>query len=91
MAGKNSITQKGERNKELLDWLNGMSKESQEKLAAQMGTTCGQLRQIAYGNRRCSARLAVLLDKFSGGAISMTHLAPTLDWRHIRRVVHDRP
>lgn len=77
-------------NQQMLDWLNSLPKKTQETLAEKMDTTTGQLRQIAYGNRNCSPRLAVELDKYSGGVLSMVQLAPNLDWDHIRLFVHAR-
>lgn len=74
----------------LLEWLNSLPKATQDMIAKEMETTTGQLRQIAYGNRQCSTRLAVLLDKFSGGHVSMVVLDPRIDWNHIKLFIHAR-
>lgn len=79
-----------ERNTKLLDWLNSLPRGVQDNLANEMETSVGQLRQIAYGNRKCSARLAVAIDKFSGGVVSMVDLAPEIDWNHVSLFIHAR-
>lgn len=85
-----AVTKKGEKNQKLLDWLNSMPKATQDKIAALMSTSTGQLRQIAHGARNCSPRLAVQIDKYSGGSVSMTELAPELDWEHVQIFIHAR-
>ena len=81
---------KPERIQAMLDWLNGMPVETQNLIAKKIGTTTGQLRQIAHGNRRCNAQYAVEIDKYSGGKVSMTMLAPDIDWDHVRLFIHAR-
>lgn len=76
--------------KKLLDWLNSLPPNVQSTLAEKMGTTIGQLRQIAYGNRKCNLRLAVEIDKYSGGAVPMTEMASSVDWDHIKLFIHAR-
>jgi hypothetical protein len=46
------------------------------------GTSIGHLRNIAYGQAKCSAELAALVDLESGGAVRRWHLRP-LDWYRI--------
>lgn len=87
MGMKNGVPQKSDK---LLDWLNSLPVQTQRLLAERMETTTGQLRQIAYGNRHCNPRLAVLIDKYSAGAVSMVELAPGVDWDHVRLSVHLR-
>lgn len=84
MAGENK------HNTVLLEWLNGLPRQTQDTVAKKMNTSVGQLRQIAYGNRSCSVRLAVELDKYSGGMVSMTEMAPSVDWDHVKLFIHAR-
>jgi len=74
----------------LLDWLNGMNKATQDLVAERMDTSTGQLRQIGRGKRSCSARLAVEIDKYSEGKVSMTYLCPEINWDHVRLFIHAR-
>lgn len=54
------------------------------ELAARCETTPGQLKQIAYGNRRASVRLAVALERETQGTITCTQLRPDVDWAYLR-------
>lgn len=74
----------------MLDWLNSLPAKTQASIAEKIGTTTGQLRQIAYGNRKCNPVYAVEIDKYSGGRVSMTLLAPEIDWDHVRLFIHVR-
>lgn len=87
----NDAKKQGEKNQKLLDWLNELPKPTQDMLAGKMGTSTGQLRQIAHGARNCSVRLAVEIDKYSGGRVTMTELAPSIDWEHVKLFIHARP
>lgn len=75
---------------DLQDWLNSLPAATQRLIAEKAGTSIGQLRHIAYGNRSCSARLAVEIDKFSEGKVPMTKLCPEIDWEHVKLFVHAR-
>lgn len=78
------------RNQKMIDWLNKMTRPSQKAMAYQMATSIGQLRQIAYGKRPCNTRLAILIDRWSGGQITMSELAPELDWNYVKVVIPNR-
>lgn len=77
------MSAKSKKNEEMLAWLNGMPRKTQVSMAEKMGTSIGQLRQIAHGNRSCSVKLAVEIDKYSAGQFSMRTLAPEVDWDHV--------
>jgi len=68
----------------LSEYLKTMDKEGLEAFAARCGTSVGQLKQVAYGNRRASAGLAVSLDRETGGAIRCEALRPDIDWAYLR-------
>lgn len=77
-------------NENFLEWLNSLPRPTQNNVAAKMKTSTGQLRQIAYGNRPCSVRLAIEIDKFSGGKVSMVEMAKDVDWDHVKLFIHAR-
>ncbi|MDM1710654.1 helix-turn-helix domain-containing protein [Pseudomonas sp. 165] len=69
----------------LSEYLKTMDKEGLEALARRCGTSVGQLKQVAYGNRRASGGLAVSLDRETGGGIRCESLRPDIDWAYLRR------
>jgi|GEM_PF-396871 len=70
-------------------FLNSLSVPRRAELAARCGTSIGYLRQIAYGNRRCSPKLAVCLERESGGVITRKGLRPD-DWVKLWPEMADR-
>lgn len=70
----------------LSEYLKTMDKEGLEALASRCGTSVGQLKQVAYGNRRASAGLAVSLDRETSGVIHCEVLRPDIDWAYLRQV-----
>ncbi|HDS1059367.1 YdaS family helix-turn-helix protein [Pseudomonas putida] len=69
----------------LSEYLKTMNKEGLEAFAKRCGTSVGQLKQVAYGNRRASAGLAVCLDRETEGAIRCEALRPDIDWAYLRQ------
>ncbi|MBJ9975292.1 helix-turn-helix domain-containing protein [Pseudomonas sp. S75] len=69
----------------LSEYLKTMDKERLEAFANRCGTSIGQLRQVAYGNRRASAGLAVSLDRETGGIIACESQRPDIDWAYLRQ------
>ncbi len=69
----------------LSECLKTMNKEGLEAFAHRCGTSVGQLKQVAYGNRRASAGLAVCLDRETGGVIRCEALRPDIDWAYLRQ------
>ena len=69
----------------LSEYLKTMDKEGLEAFAKRCGTSVGQLKQVAYGNRRASAGLAVCLDRETEGAILCEALRPDIDWAYLRQ------
>jgi len=68
----------------LSEYLKTMDKEGLAAFARHCGTSAGQLKQVAYGNRRASAGLAVSLDRETGGAIRCEEMRPDIDWAYLR-------
>jgi len=69
----------------LSEYLKTMDKEGLEAFASRCGTSVGQLKQVAYGNRRAGAGLAVSLDRETGGVIPCEALRPDIDWGYLRQ------
>jgi len=69
----------------LHEYIKGLDKEALEILARRCITSVGQLKQVAYGNRRASAALAVALERETGGKVTCEQLRSDIDWAYIRR------
>lgn len=78
------VNRKYRKNKELSDFYNGLSVSDREDFVARCGTTDGYIRLIAGGFRKCSADLAVRIDRESGGVIRMESLRDDVDWEYVR-------
>lgn len=69
----------------LHEYMKPLGKEEIWVLAERCKTTPGQLRQVAYGNRRPAASLAIDLDRETSGVVSCEELRPDIDWAHLRQ------
>ncbi|SED27026.1 helix-turn-helix domain-containing protein [Pseudomonas marginalis] len=72
----------------LLDYLKGLDAAQLEAFAACCGTSAGQLKQIAYGNRRSNAGLAIAIDRQTTGRVTCESLRPDIDWEYLRMQGH---
>lgn len=68
----------------LHEYLKPMTRDEIQALAERCKTSAGQLKQVAYGNRRPSAALSIDLDRETQGAVTCEELRPDLDWAHVR-------
>lgn len=68
----------------LIDYLNAIPVEARNSFAARCGTSFDYLRQIGYGNRPCTEKLAINLERESGRLLTCEELCPTTDWAFIR-------
>jgi len=75
----------------LLDYIKPLDKPVLESLAKRCSTTAGQLRQVAYGNRRASASLAIALDRETDGEIRCEMTRPDIDWAYLRNSATTTP
>ncbi len=66
-------------------YIKELDKESLCGLAERCDTTVGQLKQVAYGNRRANAGLAINLEKETAGRVTCEELRPDIDWAYLRR------
>jgi DNA-binding transcriptional regulator YdaS (Cro superfamily) len=68
----------------LIDYLNAIPVEAREPFAARCGTSFDYLRQVGYGNRTCTEKLAINLERESGRMLVCEELCPEADWAFIR-------
>lgn len=68
----------------LLDYLNAIPVEARDPFAKRCGTSFDYLRQIGYGNRPCTERIAINLERESGRILICEELCPDADWAFIR-------
>lgn len=68
----------------LRTYILGLDRESLDALAKRCQTSIGQLKQVAYGNRRASAGLAVSLERETSGVITCEQLREDIDWAFVR-------
>lgn len=77
---------KNERKKpELRDFFLALSTDEREVFAAKCGTTAGHIKHIYTGNRTCSEKVAIEMDKHSNGAVSCDKLCPGVDFDYLRK------
>nr|WP_312374326.1 YdaS family helix-turn-helix protein [Stutzerimonas nitrititolerans] len=68
----------------LLDFIKPLDKQGLVALAKRCETTPGQLKQVAYGNRRANAALAISLERETAGVIRCEETRPDIDWAYLR-------
>ena len=68
----------------LIDYLNAIPVEARESFAARCGTSFDYLRQVGYGNRACTEKLAINLERESNRMLVCEELCPAADWAYIR-------
>ena len=70
---------------QLRDYFLSLSIEDRNIFAEKCGTSVGQIEHIYRGNRSCSDRLAIEIDKHSGGIVKCDALCPTTDFDYLRK------
>lgn len=68
----------------LLDYIKGLNGAQLEAFALACDTSAGQLKQVAYGNRRANAGLAIAIDRETTGMVICEMLRPDIDWQYLR-------
>lgn len=68
----------------LLEFIKPLNKNALLAFATRCDTTPGQLKQVAYGNRRANAALAIALDRETDGAVPCEETRPDIDWAYLR-------
>lgn len=61
----------------------GLSIVERDKFALACDTSVGHLRNVAYG-KACRERLAIAIERESGGAVRIESLSPEPDWAYVR-------
>lgn len=69
---------------QLKRFLSQKSIDERNHFAKVCGTTLGNLQQIIYVNKKCSAELAIQIDKASNGKVSCDLLCPGADFNYLR-------
>lgn len=72
---------------EIWKLLSGLTAEQKDKVALELNTTVGQLKQVASGNRPCSVELSISLDKFTKGDLSLRKTRDDIDWDHVKKAL----
>jgi len=68
----------------LHEFLKPLENDALLALATACDTSPGQLKQVAYGNRRPSASLAINIERESQGEVTCEELRPDIDWAYVR-------
>lgn len=68
---------------ELKAFLLSMPMSDRESFAVRCGTTYGHLRNVAYG-KPCAEKLAINIDRESGGVVTCESLCPDVDFHYLR-------
>lgn len=63
-------------------WLS-MSNDQRQSLARRCKTTVGHLRNVVYG-KDCGEKLAIAIDRETGGMVRCEELRPDVDWAYLR-------
>jgi len=66
----------------LIQYLNSLPVAKRDEFAQRCATSFEYLRQIGYGNRQCSPRIAVNLERETQGVITRKLLFPN-DWQQL--------
>lgn len=69
--------------KDLIDYLNSLTRDQQDSFAAKCKTSVGYLRKAASVGQNLGERLCVALERESGGAIRCESLRPDVDWAYL--------
>lgn len=68
----------------LKTYFSQLSKEQREAMADECGTSAQYIYQVSLGHRSASERLAIEIEKASGGKVRCESLCPGADWGYIR-------
>lgn len=66
-------------------YIKALDRAALDDLAKRCQTTAGQLKQVAYGNRRANAGLAINLERETEGQVTCEELRPDIDWAYLRQ------
>lgn len=69
---------------DLKTYLEGLSSEERASLATACDSTVGHIRNVSYGYRTCAEKLAIAIERESGGKVRCEDLRPDVDWQFLR-------
>lgn len=75
---------------ELREYLNSLSVDEQSAFAGRCDTTIGYLRKAISVRCRIGERLAIAIDRESGGRVKCESIAPDTDWAYLRKKTASR-
>lgn len=68
----------------LLEYIKILDDAQIKTFASRCNTSVGQLKQVAYGNRRANAGLSIAIDRYSDSHVTCESLRPDIDWQYLR-------
>lgn len=69
---------------QLKNYFLSLSIDGRKAFARECLTTIGNLQQVIYVNKKCSAQLAIRIDKASNGQVLCDSLCPDADFNYLR-------
>lgn len=69
---------------DLLSFIKSLPAPDRPEFAFRCGTSLGYLKQVAYGNKICGEKLAINVERESGGTVRCEALRPDVDWAYLR-------
>ncbi|HBP47520.1 YdaS family helix-turn-helix protein [Pseudomonas sp.] len=69
----------------LYSYIKTLDKPTFDYFAGACQTSVGQIRQVAYGNRRASAKLAINIERETCGVVTCEELRNDIDWAFLRK------
>lgn len=68
----------------LKSYIRSLPRESRPAFAARCGASLSHIRFVGYGVKRCSADLAIAIERATSGAVRCEELRPDIDWSYLR-------
>lgn len=68
----------------LTEFIKTLTKDDLDDFASRCETSAGQIKQVAYGNRRAGESLAINIERESNGSVLCEELRPDVDWQYLR-------
>ena len=65
---------------DLKSYWRSMPKDERKQFAAECSCSYGHLINVVYGYRRCTAELALKIEKRSRGIVKKEEIAPHVEW-----------
>lgn len=75
----------------LKTYLAGLSQDERERFAKVCGSTVGHIKNVSYDLRSCAEKLAIAIERETGGKVRCEELRPDVDWAYLRRTYNRTP